>query len=44
VIGFLMDHYTLTVVMGFLSVLYIISFTVMLTIPSLRKMGKVNED
>ncbi|MCI1554338.1 MAG: MFS transporter [Levilactobacillus sp.] len=43
-IGFLMDHYTLTVVMGFLSVLYIISFTVMLTIPSLRKMGVVNED
>jgi len=44
VIGFLMDHYTLTVVMGFLSVLYIISFTVMLTIPSLRKMGQVNEN
>lgn len=44
VIGFLMDHYTLTVVMGFLSVLYVISFTVMLTIPSLRKMGVVNED
>lgn len=43
-IGFLMDHYTLAVVMGFLSVLYVISFVVMLTIPSLRKLGVVNED
>ncbi|MGX6427837.1 MFS transporter [Levilactobacillus yonginensis] len=38
-IGFLMDHYSLVVVMGFLSVLYLISFTVMLTIPSFRKLG-----
>jgi len=29
--------------MGFLSVLYLISFTVMLTIPSFRKLGQVNE-
>lgn len=42
-IGFLMDHYSLVVVMGFLSVLYLISFTVMLTIPSFRKLGQVNE-
>jgi len=42
-IGFLMDHYSLVVVMGLLSVLYLISFTVMLTIPSFRKLGQVNE-
>ncbi len=36
-IGFLMDHYSLIVVMGFLSVLYIISLCTMLTIPNLKK-------
>ncbi|WP_028273726.1 MFS transporter [Atopococcus tabaci] len=35
-IGFLMDHYNLFVVMGFLSVLYLTSFVVMLTIPGLK--------
>jgi len=38
VIGFLMDHSTLFAVMGFLSVLYLISFLVMLTIPALRQL------
>ncbi|WP_080146686.1 MFS transporter [Marinilactibacillus piezotolerans] len=37
VIGFLMDNYNLFFVMGFLSVLYIVSFAVMMTIPGLRK-------
>lgn len=36
VIGFLMDHYNLFIVMGFLSALYLISFVVMLTIPGLK--------
>lgn len=36
VIGFLMDHYNLFVVMGFLSALYLISLVVMLTIPGLK--------
>lgn len=36
VIGFLMDHYTLVVVMGFLALLYCLSFLVMLSIPNLR--------
>lgn len=40
VIGFLMDHYNLFVVMGFLSILYVLSFCVMLTIPSLRQLSK----
>ncbi|GAT18313.1 MAG TPA: MFS transporter [Lactobacillus sp.] len=39
-IGFLMDHYSLIVVMGFLSVLYIISLCTMLTIPNLKKLGR----
>ncbi|KRM75082.1 MFS transporter [Secundilactobacillus collinoides] len=43
VIGFLMDRYSLIVVMGFLAVLYVISFITMLTIPSLHKLGQVNE-
>lgn len=42
-IGFLMDRYSLLVVMGFLAILYLISFTVMLTIPALRRLGQVNE-
>ncbi|MDE1549400.1 MFS transporter [Jeotgalibaca caeni] len=36
VIGFLMDHYSLVIVMGFLSVLYLTSFIVMLTVPGLK--------
>lgn len=36
VIGFLMDNYSLVIVMGFLSVLYLASFTIMLTIPGLK--------
>lgn len=40
VIGLLMDHYSLIVVMGFLSVLYIISLCTMLTIPNLKKLGR----
>lgn len=36
VIGILMDHYNLTVVMGFLSALYIISFVVMISLPGLK--------
>lgn len=42
-IGFLMDHYSLMVVMGFLAVLYLISFVTMLTIPNLKRLGQVNE-
>lgn len=38
VIGILMDHYSLTVVMGFLSVLYIISFVVMISLPGLKRL------
>ncbi len=37
IIGALMDHYNLYVVMGFLSVLYIISFLVMSSLPGLRE-------
>ncbi|MCH5462336.1 MFS transporter [Lactobacillus sp. LC28-10] len=40
VIGFLMDHYSLFVVMGFLSILYIISLCTMLTIPNLKKLSR----
>lgn len=39
VIGLLMDHYSLTVVMGFLSTLYIISLVVMFSLPGLRKLS-----
>lgn len=39
VIGILMDHYSLTVVMGFLSALYIISFVVMISLPGLKKLA-----
>ncbi|KRK71775.1 MFS transporter [Lacticaseibacillus nasuensis] len=38
VIGLLMDHYNLTVTMAFLSVLYLISFITMLTLPGLRSL------
>ncbi|WP_283679623.1 MFS transporter [Lentilactobacillus sp. Marseille-Q4993] len=39
VIGILMDHYSLTVVMAFLSILYIISFVVMITLPGMKKLA-----
>ena len=38
-IGFMLDHASLFAVMGMLSALYIISFTIMMTIPSLRKLA-----
>ncbi|MGO2238403.1 MAG: MFS transporter [Lactobacillus helveticus] len=38
VIGILMDHYSLMVVMGFLSALYIISFVVMISLPGLKRL------
>ena len=41
IIGMLMDHYSLLVVMGFLAVLYVISFTIMLTIRGFKKMQVV---
>ncbi|MDF7669287.1 MULTISPECIES: MFS transporter [unclassified Lactobacillus] len=39
VIGILMDHYNLTVVMGFLSSLYIISLIIMISLPGLKKLA-----
>ncbi|EHL95239.1 transporter, major facilitator family protein [Lentilactobacillus parafarraginis F0439] len=42
VIGILMDHYSLTVVMAFLSALYVISFITMITLPGLKKMRATN--
>lgn len=36
VIGIIMEHYSLIVVMLFLSILYLISFTVMMTLPGLK--------
>lgn len=41
VIGLLMDHYSLTVTMGFLSALYIISLVTMLSLPGLRHLSKM---
>jgi len=35
-IGVLIDRYSVVIVMGFLSVLYLISLSVMLTIPKLK--------
>ncbi|WP_429970387.1 MFS transporter [Fructilactobacillus sp. Tb1] len=40
VIGLIMEHYSLVVVMLFLSVLYLISFTVMMTLPGLKNFNK----
>lgn len=40
IIGILMDHFNLTIVMLFLSTLYIISFLVMLTIPGFKALSK----
>ncbi|WP_262315543.1 MFS transporter [Lacticaseibacillus parakribbianus] len=40
VIGLLMDHYTLTITMGFLSALYIISLITMLSLPGLRDLSR----
>lgn len=39
VIGLLMDHYSITVVMTFLSVLYIISFITMMTLPGIKSLS-----
>ncbi len=38
-IGLLMDHFNLSVTMGFLSALYIISFIVMMSLPGLRTLA-----
>ncbi|WEV37395.1 MFS transporter [Lactobacillus sp. ESL0677] len=38
VIGILMDYYNLTVVMGFLSSLYVISFLIMISLPGLKNL------
>lgn len=38
VIGILMDHYSITVVMAFLSILYVISFITMITLPGMKKL------
>ena len=40
VIGFLMSKYSITVVMGFLSCIYLLSCGVMLLIPGLKEMSK----
>lgn len=40
IIGILMDQYNLMVVMIFLSVLYLISFVTMLSIPGIKKLSK----
>ncbi len=40
VIGFLMSKYSMGVVMGFLSAMYLLSFVVMLLIPGLKEMTK----
>lgn len=42
VIGLLMDHYTLTVTMGFLSALYVISLVTMLSLPGLKQLSVRN--
>lgn len=42
VIGFLMDKYSLTTIMLCLSVLYLISLTVMFTIPNLKRTSNLN--
>ncbi|WEV43266.1 MFS transporter [Lactobacillus sp. ESL0684] len=39
IIGMLMDHYNLTVVMGFLSSLYIISLLIMVSLPGLKEIA-----
>ena len=39
IIGLLMDHYSLGVTMGFLSVLYILSFIVMSSLPGMRNLA-----
>lgn len=43
VIGFLMDHYSLMTVIIFLSVIYLVSLAVMLTLPGLKKMHEQKE-
>ncbi|WEV71247.1 MFS transporter [Lactobacillus sp. ESL0785] len=39
IIGILMDHYNLTVVMGFLSSLYVISLLIMFSLPGLKNLA-----
>ncbi|BDR59358.1 MFS transporter [Xylocopilactobacillus apicola] len=43
VIGFLMDHSNLTVTMGFLSLLYVLSLCVMFSIPALKGLNISNK-
>lgn len=44
VIGLLMDHFNLAVTMGFLSILYVISFLVMISLPGLRQLVPNNNN
>lgn len=44
VIGFLLDQYNLLVVMGFLSILYLISFLIMLSVSGLKRENYLNPD
>lgn len=44
VIGFLLDQYSLLVVMGFLSILYLISFLIMLSVSGLKRENYLNPD
>lgn len=44
VIGFLLDQYNLLVVMGFLSILYLISFLIMLSVSGLKRENYFNPD
>lgn len=40
IIGLLMSKYSISVVMGFLSTMYLLSFAVMLLIPGLKQMSQ----
>ena len=44
VIGFLLDQYNLLVVMGFLSILYLISFLIMLSVSGLKRENYLKMD
>lgn len=44
VIGFLLDQYNLLVVMGFLSILYLISFLIMMSVSGLKRENYLNPD
>jgi len=39
-IGFLIDHYSLTAVMLFLTIIYLISLSVVLLLPGMRQLQK----